>query len=285
MKKIILTTLFLLPTFVFAQMPSFPMAFYGSATINDSPAPIGTIIRAYYGNTGSDNLAGEVVVKELGIYGYDISTGQKLLIKEGGTKIIFTFQTTSILNNQETKGINEISYASFESGITKEFNMAFKYEVATPPVPPTPPWGGGGGGGGGGGRHNVPTLPPQVNIGEIGSVLGATTFFFNSSLSIGSSGNDVTELQNRLTSEEVYNGPITGYFGSLTMAGVKAFQSKYGIEQVGIVGPITRAKLNKSSGVVLGTQTAMTLEQMKTLLAQLQAQITVLLAKLNSLSN
>lgn len=287
MKKIILTALFLFPTFAFAQMPAFPMAFYGSATINESPAPVGTVIKAYYGDVGVDNLAGEVTLKETGVYGYSLSTRQKFLVKEGGGKIFFTFQSSSILNNQETKGISEVAYGSFETGSTKEFNMAFKYEVAVPPVtPPTPPTGGGRGGGGGGSR-TVPILPSQsssvaqANVGRIGSVLGATTFLFNRNLSIGSSGNDVTELQNRLVAEGVYTGPITGYFGTLTGVGVKAFQAKYGIDQLGIVGPATRAKLNMGTAQTASTG-AMTFEQMKTLIVQLQAQLAILVAKLNN---
>lgn len=38
---------------------------------------------------------------------------------------------------------------------------------------------------------------------------------------------------------------VTGYFGPLTEAAVKRFQQKYGIEPIGIVGPKTRAVLNK----------------------------------------
>ncbi|KKS98277.1 MAG: Peptidoglycan-binding domain 1 protein, partial [Candidatus Giovannonibacteria bacterium GW2011_GWA1_43_15] len=39
----------------------------------------------------------------------------------------------------------------------------------------------------------------------------------------------------------------TGYFGTLTRAAVLNFQKQYGIEQVGFVGPKTRAKLNELS--------------------------------------
>ena len=80
-------------------------------------------------------------------------------------------------------------------------------------------------------------------------------------LQYGSEGEDVTELQNRLTAEGVYSGPITGYFGPLTEAGVKAFQAKYDIEQAGVVGPLTRARLNSAvaaaapAGQVLGAAT------------------------------
>jgi hypothetical protein len=139
----------------------------------------------------------------------------------------------------------------------------------------------GGGGGSGGRRH---TTIPVVST-NVGQVLGASTGFqFSRNLSVGMSGDDITELQNRLTSEGVYNGPITGYFGPLTMAGVKAYQAKYGIDQAGRVGPITLAKLNEG-GAVLGAQTSTTAtEQMKTVFDQIKAQALSLLAKIGNLS-
>ena len=56
---------------------------------------------------------------------------------------------------------------------------------------------------------------------------------------------DVTALQQALTIDGVYSGPITGGFYSLTYAAVKRFQSKYDIESTGFVGPLTRAQLNQ----------------------------------------
>lgn len=70
-------------------------------------------------------------------------------------------------------------------------------------------------------------------------------FVFNDFLDVGSTGNDVTELQNKLTALGDYSGPITGYFGSLTQAAVEVFQGANNIEQVGYVGPATRAALNQ----------------------------------------
>ena len=66
----------------------------------------------------------------------------------------------------------------------------------------------------------------------------------------GSSGDDVEELQQFLKQfPDVYpEGLTTGYFGPLTEKAVKKFQKKYGIEQVGIVGPKTRAQLHKLVG-------------------------------------
>lgn len=118
----------------------------------------------------------------------------------------------------------------------------------------------------GGHRSNVNAATPAVpgvspaipsinsNNNAIGEVLGAETFNFSRNLNSGTKGDDVTELQNRLTAEGVYNGPITGYFGSLTAQAVKAYQSKVGVSSTGYVGPLTLAKLN-SVGAVLGAQT------------------------------
>ncbi len=130
------------------------------------------------------------------------------------------------------------------------------------------------------GSVSTPTpVAPTVATSTVptGQVLGATTFNFTSDLRNGMSGDAVTELQKRLTNEGVYSGPITGYFGPLTSAGVKAYQQKYGISQTGTVGPLTRAKLNV--GQVAGVSTANT-EVIRAQIASLQAQVVVLLQQL-----
>lgn len=66
-------------------------------------------------------------------------------------------------------------------------------------------------------------------------------------LKLGDSSDDVTKLQVFLAADaSLYpEGRVTGYYGSLTVAAVKRFQAKYGISQVGRVGPQTLAKLNE----------------------------------------
>ena len=59
---------------------------------------------------------------------------------------------------------------------------------------------------------------------------------------------DVYALQTALTLEDIYTSEITGGFYNKTLAAVKLFQTKYGIEAVGVVGPLTRAKLNALYG-------------------------------------
>jgi uncharacterized protein YkwD len=69
---------------------------------------------------------------------------------------------------------------------------------------------------------------------------------FNKDLFYGIRGDvDVTRLQQFLTAQKVYSGPITGNFFSLTLAGVKKFQVEQGIiPTAGYFGPRTRAKAN-----------------------------------------
>lgn len=67
-----------------------------------------------------------------------------------------------------------------------------------------------------------------------------------SSLTVGSRGAQVTELQQTLTNLGFYNGPITGYFGGLTRAAVVKFQKANNINPaVGYFGSLSRAKLSQ----------------------------------------
>jgi len=63
----------------------------------------------------------------------------------------------------------------------------------------------------------------------------------------GMRGKDVFLLQEFLaTDPDVYpEGLVTGYFGPLTQGAVKRFQKNMGVEQVGVVGPKTFAKINE----------------------------------------
>lgn len=54
---------------------------------------------------------------------------------------------------------------------------------------------------------------------------------------------DIWNLQNFLKNENLFNVSPTGYFGTITLKSVKSFQKKYNINPIGIVGPLTRAKI------------------------------------------
>ncbi len=67
------------------------------------------------------------------------------------------------------------------------------------------------------------------------------------SLGEGSKGDQVRILQAALAADsDIYpEGLISGFYGKLTALAVKRFQKKYGLDQVGRVGPKTLAKLNE----------------------------------------
>ena len=80
----------------------------------------------------------------------------------------------------------------------------------------------------------------------VGEVLGASTFKFTTYLSFGMTSDMVKELQERLRAEGFFTYPTsTGYFGPITLAAVKAYQTAHAIPATGLVGPLTIAELNK----------------------------------------
>lgn len=74
----------------------------------------------------------------------------------------------------------------------------------------------------------------------------ASAAAFNNSLYYGLTGNsDVSALQEFLTVQGDYTGPITGNFFSLTLEGVKHFQARNGIQPVsGYFGILSRGVAN-----------------------------------------
>ncbi len=104
-------------------------------------------------------------------------------------------------------------------------------QAAPPPVPTPPP--------------PTPTTPPPAGGSPSPTPPSSSTgFYFTFLLQQGMRGVAVMALQNHLTKSGVYSGPITGYFGVLTKAGVIAYQKAHSISPIGIVGPLTRAYLN-----------------------------------------
>lgn len=115
-----------------------------------------------------------------------------------------------------------------------------------------------GGGGGGGGSITFPSPTPAPAPVPAPAPASATTpapasavsATFTIDLGLGSRGDDVTRLQQLIAKDSsIYpEGLVTGYFGNLTVKAVRAFQAKYGISQVGRVGPQTRTKLAEIFG-------------------------------------
>jgi hypothetical protein len=158
------------------SIPNFPMAFWGVVTINGSPAPVGTIVRAYY----SSVLAGTATVQDSnGTYGYTEPTKQKLIVGEGTGPINFTLQLSSFNGGTETAGNSAISYDNFVSGLTVQKDLNFAITIPT-----TSSSGGSGGGssGGGGGAAPVAQTTTSVVKGDANGDGKVDIFDFNALL-------------------------------------------------------------------------------------------------------
>lgn len=88
-----------------------------------------------------------------------------------------------------------------------------------------------------------------------GTTTGAAAQFTRS-LGIGASGSDVIELQTFLEQRGLLQlppGVVNGYFGALTASGLGMYQTSVGLSAVGVLGPLTRVKINAelASGLTL----------------------------------
>jgi N-acetylmuramoyl-L-alanine amidase len=61
---------------------------------------------------------------------------------------------------------------------------------------------------------------------------------------VGSSGADVTALQQLLVQLGFLQVTPTGYFGAMTKTALQKYQSAHGISPVGYAGPLTRTSLS-----------------------------------------
>ncbi len=92
---------------------------------------------------------------------------------------------------------------------------------------------------------NVKMITPEPIPG-----VDYNVYTFTKTLVLGMTDAEVFNLQKALSLDPaIYpEGEVTGYFGKMTEAAVKRFQSKYGIRTTGQVGPQTRAKLHELHG-------------------------------------
>src|SRR3989344_252649 len=116
-----------------ASFPAFPMSFWGNVTLNGGPAPKGTIIKAYYNTV----LAGQTTLQESGVYGYEGSTKQKLVVAEGDGTITFKFQSPLFDNSVETPGTSVNSHAGFVSAQSVNKDLSFSASGTSGAVDPT----------------------------------------------------------------------------------------------------------------------------------------------------
>lgn len=116
--------------------------------------------------------------------------------------------------------------------------------------------------------------------------LAALAASFDRDLYFGMAGDaDVTRLQEFLRDQEVYSGPITGSFFTLTREGVQKFQRKEKIEpSAGYFGPKTRVRANELlSGKATPAATVLPSGSREEQIAFLRVKIAELTAQLASL--
>jgi len=106
-------------------------------------------------------------------------------------------------------------------------------------------------GGGGGGRRRTTSAPALSETSAPSEILGAEKFVFTLFLKIGPpynivvKGAEVLELQKLLNTAGYGILIVDGKFGPKTKEALIKFQLANGLKGDGIVGPLTRAELNK----------------------------------------
>lgn len=99
-------------------------------------------------------------------------------------------------------------------------------------------------------------LPALAVVMVLGFILFPIRAYAASLLRLGSVGNEVALLQQRLAQLGFNPGPVDGIFGPMTENAVKSFQRKVGLEDDGIVGPLTREALDRAAGMASTSRSA-----------------------------
>jgi peptidoglycan hydrolase-like protein with peptidoglycan-binding domain len=100
-------------------------------------------------------------------------------------------------------------------------------------------------------RALVATLSGTSSLSSATAPTASTgsTVSFTRSLYLGESGSDVVALQQFLKQQGYFTYPtVTGYFGPITEAAVKAFQKANNIDPIGTVGPQTQGAIAQLGG-------------------------------------
>lgn len=111
-------------------------------------------------------------------------------------------------------------------------------------------------------QAQIQALMAQLSAMQGGSSTASTGYTFNADLTVGSTGADVTALQNLLISKGFLTMPAgvaEGYFGALTQSAVAKWQASAGISPAaGYFGPKSRAAVNAMGGSTTTTTTTTT---------------------------
>jgi len=178
--------------------------------------------------------------------------GSSLAVQSADSKVLTVTGIASTYYSQECGSSANSLTMAVPGGSNPTETARITPSSETCSVATTP---GGSGSSGGGSR----IIPPVVQTATVAStpspavsqsgVNPVSVMIFAVDLSRGMTSQEVSKLQSALGQDKtIYpEGLITGYFGPATEMAVKRFQAKYGIDQVGRVGPATRAKLNSMS--------------------------------------
>ncbi len=130
--------------------------------------------------------------------------------------------------------------------ISAPASLRRSFRTLSLPVPTEPAGNGGdpGGafdGGAGAGAAAITAFDSATAESSSGT---AFSYTFTQDLYRGVEGTEVAALQRALTLQGLFNEEITGNFYDVTLKAVRAFQTQYGINATGYVGPETRSRLN-----------------------------------------
>jgi peptidoglycan hydrolase-like protein with peptidoglycan-binding domain len=117
------------------------------------------------------------------------------------------------------------------------------------------------------------------------AAVSAPVAVLTSEINPGARSDEVTTLQTLLAKDPtIYpEGTVSGFYGPKTTAAVKNFQAKYGLPQVGRVGPATLAKINEVYGSTSVSTPATSSAQTQTA-DQIQSQIESIQQQIQSLT-
>lgn len=89
-----------------------------------------------------------------------------------------------------------------------------------------------------------------ISLFNLFIILNITLFLTTNAMSkIGSRGEEVKKIQQKLTELGIFNDKIDGIYGKKTSNAVKIFQKNNGLQEDGIAGPQTLKKLEISSSI------------------------------------
>ncbi len=90
--------------------------------------------------------------------------------------------------------------------------------------------------------------PPSAG-GSGSGMMGMRCLEIGRNLSVGSTGSDVSQLQDMLAGEGFLSASSTGFFGQMTASALGQFQAHFGIaSSTGVFGPLTRNFINGRCG-------------------------------------